>query len=159
MEPKNIEDYLFPFAFYHKAELIYRSLTRRWSFIIFPKSFQNLSQNCKFLFCLYFSVSHKSQIKNARSYFLTFMFLIWITWKEPKINTIFVLNCCWYITLHIQKNKEKQKNVNFWLFSSNSNQKHKSQEITLRIFDFWFLRHRKMKTADFCSLVKGFGNF
>ena len=32
-------------------ELIYRSLTRRWSFIIFPKSFQNLSQNCKFLFC------------------------------------------------------------------------------------------------------------
>ena len=67
-------------SFFHKldllskSELIYRGLTRRWSFILFPKSFQNLSQNCKFLFCLYFSVSQKSKIKNARSYFLKCMF-------------------------------------------------------------------------------------
>ena len=57
-----------------QTELIYRGLTRRWSFIFFPKSFQNLSQNCKFLFCLYFSVSHKSKIKNLPSYFLKCIF-------------------------------------------------------------------------------------
>ena len=56
------------------SEVIYRGLTRRWSFIFFPKSFQNLSQNCKFLFCLYLSVSHSSIIKNVRSFFLKFMF-------------------------------------------------------------------------------------
>ena len=79
--------------------------------------------------------------------------------KKAIINIIFVWTCCLYVTLNIQKKQRKTKKLNFWLFSSNSNQKHKSQEITLRIFDFWFLRHRKMKTADFCSLVKGFGNF
>ena len=53
------------------ADVIYRSLVRRWSFIFFPKSFQNLSQNCKFLLCLLFSVSQSSIITNAQSYFLT----------------------------------------------------------------------------------------
>ena len=86
-------------------ELIYRGFTWRWSFIFFPKSFQNLSQKCKFLFCLYFSVSHKSQIQNLSSYFLKCMF--WL--KKAIINIIFVLYCCWYVTLNIQKNKEKQK--------------------------------------------------
>ena len=138
--------------------MIYRSLTRRWSFIIFPKSFQNLSQNCKFLFCLYFSVSHKSQIKNARSYFLTFMFLIWITWKKPKIN-IFCFSLFFWIFRVTYKQQVQTKIMLMMAFSINLASKHTFQKITSRIFDFWFLRHRKMKTADFCSLVKGFGNF
>ena len=41
---------------------------------MFLHFFQNLSQNCKFLFCSLLSVSHSSIITNARSCFLKFMF-------------------------------------------------------------------------------------
>ena len=53
------------------SDLFYSDCSRRWSFMFFPKSYQNLSQNCKFLLCLLLSVSQSSIITNVHSYFLT----------------------------------------------------------------------------------------
>ena len=50
-----------------------------WPFLV--RLHQNLSQNCKFLFCLCFSVSQKSKIKNARSYFFEMYVL-----KKPSLT-------------------------------------------------------------------------
>ena len=54
-----------------KPEVFYGDCIRRCCFIFPPKSFQNLSQNCKFLLCLLLSVFQSSIITNAPSYFLT----------------------------------------------------------------------------------------
>ena len=59
---------------------------RQCSFIFFPKSFQNLSQNCKFLFWLLLSVSQISTITNACSYFLTFTNSIQIALEKPMLK-------------------------------------------------------------------------
>ena len=45
------------------------------------------------------------------------MYFLKLNWlKKAIINIIFVLNCCWYVTLNIQKNKEKQKMLIFGSF-------------------------------------------
>ena len=59
----------------HYPDLSYSDCIRRCSFILFPKSFQILSLNCKILLFLFFCVS----FANVQSYYLTFMFLILIT--------------------------------------------------------------------------------
>ena len=78
----------------------------------FPKSFTKLQIPFLFIFfCL-------SQITNQKcaKLFLDFYVFDLNYLKKAIINIIFVLNCCWYVTLNIQKNKEKQKMLIFGFF-------------------------------------------
>ena len=125
-----------PSFFFLKVSKIFHKSANFFSVYIFLSLTNHKSKMCEvisWLLCFWFELLEKSQK-------LTFFLFFWI----------------FRVTYQQQF---KTKIMLMMAFSINLASKHTFKKISSRIFDFWFLRHRKMKTADFCSLVKGFGNF
>ena len=76
---------------YLVINLFYSDCSRRWSFMFFPKSFQNLSLNCKSL--LFSSFCHSElQMPQVISWQICFDFKLLL---KSHYSNIFVVICCW----------------------------------------------------------------
>ena len=73
------------------SDLFYSDCSRRWSFMFFPKSFQNLSLNCKSLLFSSFCLS-ELQMPQVISWQICFDFKLLL---KSHYSNIFVIICCW----------------------------------------------------------------